>query len=63
MNKEFDYERILQEELYILCKHINISFSDAENMATYKRREQINILKEDFERQKRQIESDKAKRK
>lgn len=38
------------DEIYLLIKHSNFSYSDLEKIATYKRRYFLNRLKEDIER-------------
>ena len=50
---------MISEELYILAKHINISYYEALEMSVYERRMQIEILKEDIDRQNKEIESQK----
>lgn len=50
---------MISEEVYILAKHINISYYEALEMSVYERRMQIEILKEDIDRQNKEIESQK----
>lgn len=54
-----EYDKMISEELYILAKHINISYYEALEMSVYERRMQIEILKEDIDRQNKEIESQK----
>jgi hypothetical protein len=50
----------LGEEKYILCKHINMSMADANEMTVYERRMQLDILTKDVEEQKKRMEENKS---
>ena len=52
---------MVMEEIYLLTKHGNFSSSYVENIPVYKRRYYLNLLKEEFEEKKREM--DKAERK
>jgi hypothetical protein len=55
-----NYDKILEDEKHVLTKHVNMTYNDVENMSVYQRRMQIEILKEDVERQNKELEKQKS---
>lgn len=51
---------MLEEEKYILMKHVNMTYNDIENMSVYQRRLQIDILKEDVDKQAEEAKKQKS---
>ncbi len=54
-----EYDKILEQEKYVLMKHVNMSYSDFENMSVHQRRIQLDLLIDDVERQAKEIEKQK----
>jgi len=49
------------EEIYYLCRHVNMTYTDCMTMPTYERKFFINTLIEEFNKKNEEIEKQKNK--
>jgi len=56
-----DYKKSMLQEIYYLCRHVNMTYTDCMIMPTYERKFFINTLIEEFNKKNEEIEKQNNK--
>jgi len=56
-----DYKKSMLQEIYYLCRHVNMTYTDGMTMPTYERKFFVNMLIEEFNKKNEQIEKQNNK--
>jgi len=56
-----NYKKTMLEEIYYLCRHVNMTYTDCMSMPTFERKFFVNMLIEEFNKKNEQVEKQNNK--